>query len=74
MRVIKDGLISVLFAFLFLVAAFAFDDSYEDSKLSAQVLDEAIAQANEEQQLFTPEFIEFQSDLNTVTMREGRRE
>lgn len=46
MKFIKDFVLCVPVAILLLFAVFAFDDSFEDSKLSAQVLDEAIAHAN----------------------------
>jgi hypothetical protein len=42
-----DYLTAIVIVILFLSVS-AFDDSYEDSKLSAQVLEEAIAQANED--------------------------
>jgi hypothetical protein len=42
----KDFLISASLVFLILLALFALDDSYEDAMLSAQVLDQLIAQGN----------------------------
>ena len=45
MKFIKDFVICVPVVFIFLLAVFALDDSYENADLSAQVLDEAIAQA-----------------------------
>lgn len=44
MTYVKDFLVSLI-VIVILLCATAFDDSYEDSKLSAQALDEAIAQA-----------------------------
>lgn len=46
----KDRLITASLFISFLLALFALDDSYEDSVMSAQILDEAIAQAYAEQQ------------------------
>lgn len=48
---IKDYLVVFFIVWIFLLAAFALDDSYEDSKLSAQVLDEAIAHARQQKHL-----------------------
>jgi hypothetical protein len=50
----KDYLTATAIALSLLLGS-AMDDSYEDSKLSAQVLEEAIAQANEEQERDVPE-------------------
>ncbi len=48
MTYVKDLLFSLIIIVLVLFAT-ALDDSYEDSTLSAQVLDEAITQAYAEQ-------------------------
>ena len=45
MNRVKDYLFTGLLSIVFLLMLAALDDSYEDSVLSAQVLDEAIAQA-----------------------------
>lgn len=45
MKLIKDFVVSVPIMLIFLIGGFMHDDSYEDAKLSAQILDEAIAQA-----------------------------
>lgn len=49
----KNVVIDLLLVIIFLFIFFGLDDSYEDSILSAQVLDEAIAQAYE-QKKFAP--------------------
>jgi hypothetical protein len=45
MNVFKDYLLATAIVALLLVTAGVLDDSYEDALLSAQVLDECIAQA-----------------------------
>jgi hypothetical protein len=45
MEKFKDYLVTGFFTALFLLLFFVLDDSYENANLSAQVLDEAIAQA-----------------------------
>lgn len=47
----KDWLVTASVVIFFLLGLFALDDSYEDSILSAQVLDEAIAHCQVEQSL-----------------------
>jgi len=49
MNRVKDHLFTGGLCILILIALFALDDSYEDSILSAQVLDEAIAHYQVEQ-------------------------
>lgn len=49
MNRVKEYLFTGVLCILFLIVLAALDDSYEDSELSAQVLDEAIAQAYADQ-------------------------
>jgi hypothetical protein len=57
MNKVKDWVLSAVIVFVFLCAAFGYDDTYEDSKLSAQVLDEAIAQAYADKQTVKHELV-----------------
>lgn len=45
MTVFKDYLFATIIVVVFLIAIGTLDDSYEDAQLSAQVLDQCIAQA-----------------------------
>lgn len=55
MNKVKDYLFSTVLCILILIVLFAVDDSYEDANLSAQVLDEVVAQANQEAAILTRE-------------------
>lgn len=56
MTYVKDFLVS-LFIVVMLLLATAFDPGYEDAKLSAQVLDEAKAQAYADEQTVKHELV-----------------
>lgn len=57
MNRVKDYLFTGVLCILFLIVLAALDDSYEDSELSAQVLDEAIAQAYANQKTIKHELV-----------------
>ncbi len=49
----KDYLLITIIAMIFLVIIGILDDSYENAQLSAQILDECIAQTNADQTIVT---------------------